>query len=187
MAPSLSPVAADALLELAWASIREGVAGRSHTPPAPRGWPVELAAPAAAFVTVTVAGDLNGCIGTLEAVEPLGVAVARLVWDAAFADPRLPRLAAADLPAAAVKISVLGPLQPLDATTIDDVCLALRPGVDGLVLVAGARRATFLPAVWSSLPDPVDFVRHLHTKAGLDVRSLSLAPAWFRYEVAEIG
>ena len=187
MAPSLSPAAADALLDLAWASIREGVAGRPHLRPDAASVPDELATPAAAFVTVTVAGDLNGCIGTLEAVEPLAVAVARLAWDAAFADPRLPRLTADDLPAAAVKISVLGPLEPLDAATIDDVCRALRPGVDGLVLVAGTRRATFLPAVWASLPDPVDFVRHLHTKAGIDVCSTSPAPAWFRYEVGEIG
>ena len=44
---------------------------------------------------------------------------------------------------------------------------ALRPGEDGLLLIAGHRRATFLPTVWSSLPDADTFLDHLFRKAGL--------------------
>ena len=43
----------------------------------------------------------------------------------------------------------------------------LAPGEDGLVLVAGGRRATFLPQVWDSLPDIESFVDALRRKAGL--------------------
>lgn len=190
MAPSLSAAAADALVELAWTSIHAGIGGRRPPPPQldGDGVPPELRAPGSAFVTVTVAGDLNGCIGTLDADEPLGAAVNRLAWDAAFADPRLPRLRVDDLPHAAVKISVLGPLEPLaGVATEDDLVRALRPGVDGLLLVAGAHRATFLPAVWATLPDPADFVRHLEVKAGLRPGRLPADAECFRYEVAEIG
>jgi AmmeMemoRadiSam system protein A len=191
MAPSLSPAAADALVELAWTSIHAGIDG--YRAPVPdldqrRDVPAELRAPGAAFVTVTVAGDLNGCIGTLGHDEPLGVAVARLAWDAAFADPRLPRLRAHDVPDAAVKISVLGPLEPIaDVDTEDDLVRELRRGVDGLLLVAGAHRATFLPAVWATLPDPVQFVRHLEAKAGLRPGWLPENAECFRYEETEIG
>lgn len=189
MAPSLSAAAADALVELAWTSILAGVDG--GRPPAPDldgdGVPAEVRAPGAVFVTVTVDGDLNGCIGTLEADGPLGVAVARLAWDAAFADPRLPRLTADDLPNAGVKISVLGPLEPMACGSEDELCAALRPGVDGVLLVAGPCRATFLPAVWATMPSPTDFVHHLEHKAGLRPGRLPPGTECFRYEVTEIG
>jgi AmmeMemoRadiSam system protein A len=187
MAPGPSPAAAEALLDLAWASIDEGVAGRGPLVPDLSDAPGEVREPGAAFVTVTVAGDLNGCIGTMEPVEPLGTAVARLAWDAAFADPRLPRLVGDDLPYAGVKISVLGPLEPMACSSEDDLCDALRPGVDGLLLVAGGHRATFLPAVWATLPDPVEFVHHLQAKAGLPRGFWPPSTACFRYEVAEIA
>jgi AmmeMemoRadiSam system protein A len=190
MAPSLSRAAADALVGLAWTSIRAGVDGLR--PPVPDlvgdDVPAELRAPGAAFVTVTVSGDLNGCIGTLDRDEPLGAAVARLAWDAAFADPRQPRLRADDLPHAAVTISVLGPLERIaGVVTEDDLVRELRPGVHGLLLVAGGHRATFLPAVWATLPHPVDFVHHLEAKAGLRPGRLPERAEWFRYEVTEIG
>jgi AMMECR1 domain-containing protein len=47
------------------------------------------------------------------------------------------------------------------------VLLRLRPGVDGLVLEAGGRSATFIPAMWEQLPDPREFLRQLRRKAGL--------------------
>lgn len=186
MAPGLSRAAADELLALAWASIEKGVAGGGPFVPDLRDASPAVRRPGAAFVTVMVAGDLNGCIGTLEADEPLGAAVARLAWDAAFADPRLPPLTAADLPAATVKVSVLGPLEPLACTSEDELCGALRPGVDGLLLVADGHRATFLPGVWHSLPDPVDFVRQLEAKAGLPPGYWSPSASCFRYQVAEV-
>ena len=34
-----------------------------------------------------------------------------------------------------------------------DLINQLRPGIDGLVILAGGRRATFLPTVWESLPE----------------------------------
>ena len=43
----------------------------------------------------------------------------------------------------------------------------IEPGLDGLILEEDFARGTFLPSVWSSLPDPVDFMRHLKRKAGL--------------------
>jgi len=43
----------------------------------------------------------------------------------------------------------------------------LRPGIDGLVLIEGMRRGTFLPSVWEQLPDPWQFLDHLKQKAGL--------------------
>ena len=49
----------------------------------------------------------------------------------------------------------------------EDALRQLRPGLDGLILQRGQRRATFLPQVWESLPTPAHFLRQLKLKAGL--------------------
>ena len=49
----------------------------------------------------------------------------------------------------------------------EDLLKQVRPGVDGLILQFRHYRATFLPAVWESLPDPYLFLAQLKHKAGL--------------------
>lgn len=173
MAPSPSPEVhlddedARQLLDVAEASIRRAVGVPGRPPPTLR---PALARPAAAFVTIHVDGRLNGCIGTVEASEPLGRAVDRLARDAALADPRLPPLRADQLARTDLEVSVLSPGEPLPAGDRQELLAALRPGRDGLVLAAGGRRALFLPDVWDQLPDPDDFVDHLLDKARLPRR-----------------
>jgi AMMECR1 domain-containing protein len=43
----------------------------------------------------------------------------------------------------------------------------LRPGIDCVVIEHAGKRATFLPQVWESLPEPADFLAGLKRKAGL--------------------
>jgi AmmeMemoRadiSam system protein A len=185
MAPSPSPEVLDALFELADLGVREGLAGRP--------WPavdVTALAPSlrertGAFVTLEVAGELNGCIGTIEATEPLGAAVARLAWAAAFDDPRLPALTVDDYRELEFKLSLLSALEPLPAASESELVAALRPGVDGLVIRAGRAQGTFLPAVWEKLPDPLTFVRHLEDKAGLRPGRWPAGLRAWRYTAAE--
>ena len=176
MAPSAPPPSADgrlgyaeaaALLELAEGAIRDGLAGRPFAAPDLSTLPPALQEPGGVFVTLRVGGELNGCIGTVEGVEPRAHAVARCARSAAFGDPRLPALRAAELPFLAVEVSVLSPLEPVAATSRQGLAVLLRPGVDGLVLASGHRRGVFLPAVWEQLPDPEDFLDHLVAKAGI--------------------
>jgi uncharacterized protein len=175
MEPSLSPEAVsslgeadvDTLFALADLGVRAGLAGKPAPTVDRELLAPALRQPAAVFVTLEVAGELNGCIGTIEPDEPLGAAVPRLAWAAAFDDPRLPALTRDEYEALEIKLSILTPMTPLPATTEEEVVAALRPGVDGLLIRKGAANATFLPAVWQKLPDPVTFVRHLEAKAGL--------------------
>ena len=64
-------------------------------------------------------------------------------------------------------MSLLSPLELLEALTEEEAISKLRPGVDGVVLRWGARQATFIPKMWEMLPAPVDFLAHLRAKAGL--------------------
>ncbi|MDE1943070.1 MAG: AmmeMemoRadiSam system protein A [Betaproteobacteria bacterium] len=126
-----------------------------------------LAEPGASFVTLTRAGRLRGCIGTLEAHQRLLLDVRQNACGAAFRDPRFPALSQRELADTDIHVSVLTPLQPMSFRNEADVLARLRPGVDGLVLEFSHHRATFLPQVWEQLPQPHHFLTQLKRKAGL--------------------
>lgn len=156
---------------------REAIAARLGTPgpgaPEPGtarephpGQP-DLTEPGASFVTLTIGGRLRGCIGSLTARRPLGQDIAANARAAAFSDPRFPPLGAEELQSVAVEVSVLSPPVPLPVASRAEAERALAPGRDGVVLISGPHRATFLPQVWDQLPQPADFLSHLLAKAGL--------------------
>lgn len=126
-----------------------------------------LALPGATFVTLTQAGELRGCIGTLEAHRPLGEDVARNAVAAAFRDPRFPPLTVGEYATTRVEVSLLTAPVPLPVRSEADLLARLVPGVDGLVFSWHGHRATFLPQVWDALPEPAAFIGQLKRKAGL--------------------
>ena len=119
------------------------------------------------FVTIRKMGDLRGCIGSLEPSRPLAQDVAHNAFQAAFRDPRFDPLREHEFETLRVELSVLSPMEPIDVANEADLLGRLTPHVDGLVIIEGARRATFLPKVWESLPDPEQFLGHLRLKCGL--------------------
>ena len=133
--------------------------------------PSWLRAPGASFVTLTSGrapgGSLRGCIGSLEAHEPLHADVESNAVAAAVGDPRFPPLTAGELADTVIEVSVLSASVPLPAVDESDLAARLRPGVDGVILSTPRHRATFLPQVWDQLPDPAEFLSHLRRKAGL--------------------
>ena len=121
----------------------------------------------AAFVTLTIKQQLRGCIGSLQAYQPLVKDVAEHAFDAAFKDPRFSPLSIAEFDAVHIHIEVLNPSQPIHFNSEQDLLNQLQPGVDGLILSENFHKGTFLPTVWESLPVPEDFLAHLKQKAGL--------------------
>ncbi|HMS90157.1 MAG TPA: AMMECR1 domain-containing protein [Acidimicrobiales bacterium] len=93
------------LLDIAEESIRSAFGRRPPT--LPDDLPAVLHECRGAFVTLHVAGALNGCIGAIVADEPLAPTVARLARSAAFDDPRLPATTPADLAHPSIDASVL--------------------------------------------------------------------------------
>jgi hypothetical protein len=156
-----------ALLDLAEGAIAEGLAGHRPSVPPEELLPPSLRQRRGVFVTLTVEGDLNGCIGSIEGVEPLGHGVARHAWSAAFADPRFPPLQRHELGRLRIEVSVLSPLAAVPAASREELIGQLRPGVDGLLLATRNQSAVFIPAVWHQLPDPRSFVDRLQAKAGM--------------------
>jgi AmmeMemoRadiSam system protein A len=151
------------LTSLARAAIASRLGMPSRTPARPE-W---LSTPGAVFVTLTLHGQLRGCIGSLEAWRPLVEDVEANARAAAFDDPRFPHLTSEELPEIRVEVSILSKPEPMNFSDEADALAQLRPGIDGVALEWGRHRGTFLPQVWEQLPDPVQFMHHLKQKAGL--------------------
>ena len=123
--------------------------------------------PAATFVTLTQQGALRGCIGSLEPHRALLDDVTANAIAAATRDHRFPQLQSSELAITRIEVSLLSKSMTMLFTSEQDALEQLRPGIDGVVLQYGQRRGTFLPQVWESLPEPVDFLVALKQKAGI--------------------
>ncbi|MGD2082377.1 MAG: AmmeMemoRadiSam system protein A [Chromatiales bacterium] len=163
----LGPEQRVTLLSVARESIAHGIERGRPLPVERAAFDPVLRERRASFVTLQQGGKLRGCIGHLEARQPLVADVAENAFSAAFRDPRFQPVGAAEVDALEVHISVLGSPVPLEFRSEDELVAQLRPGVDGLILEDGPYRGTFLPSVWESLPHPRVFLAHLKTKAGL--------------------
>ena len=107
--------------------------------------------------------------------------VSRNAYSAGFNDPRFSPLTDEEIPGLDISISVLSEPVELQFATESDLLAQMRPGVDGLILQDGAKRGTFLPAVWTTLPEPAAFLSHLKQKAGLPEGYWSAAIRAWRY------
>ncbi len=154
------------LLQLARETIQAAAHHKRLPPLNLEDFPERLRQPGATFVTLTKKGELRGCIGVLEAYQPLVVDVREHALAAAFDDYRFPPVSADELDDLRIEISYLSPLQPLEYNSPQELPSRLRPGIDGVVIKDGLQRATFLPQVWESLPDAVSFLDHLCQKMG---------------------
>ncbi len=167
------------MLDLAITSIDRALRTGRRT--VPDDLPEYLRTWGASFVTLRRRGELLGCIGTLEAYQPLGRDIVTHALAAAFDDPRFPPLETLD--GVRVEISILGELTPFAADSYRDVVRRLPR--TGAVVEARGRRGTFLPAVWEQLPTAEEFVAGLWRKASLPPRTWPVA-LW-TYEVEEFG
>jgi len=155
------------LVRLAHDSIHAGIDGEW----ARRDWEEEwLRETAASFVTLRDAGELRGCIGTVDAHRALGDDVTHNAHAAAYRDLRFPPVTAEARDRLEVEVSVLSARIPVHVRSEAEAARVLRPGIDGIVLEYGVFRATFLPQVWEGLPDPIDFLAELRRKARLPAR-----------------
>jgi AmmeMemoRadiSam system protein A len=120
----------------------------------------------ATFVTLMKDRQLRGCIGALEAYQPLAMDVREHAVAAALEDYRFPPVSGGEVASITIEISRLTRPEALAYEDARALIRALRPGLDGVILIDGPRRATFLPQVWEQLPNPEDFLAHLCHKMG---------------------
>ena len=167
------------LLSIAHASIDRQVRG---------GTPVEtgtMALPDASgvFVTIKERGRLRGCLGTLACLDGLDREVARCARDAASEDPRFPAVSPDEIPELSLEISVLGPLEEIEARPG-----AFTIGVHGLVVEQGVQRGLLLPQVATEWGwDAEQFLRQTCVKAGLPPDAWRNGARVFRFAAEVFG
>jgi AmmeMemoRadiSam system protein A len=160
----MTPEQGSLLLALARTAIAEAFGGPAASCPPHDGW---LDEPAALFVSLYHRGALRGCVGSLEARQPLFRELVDKARAAAFADSRMPPLAAEELADLDIEITLLHPLEALPSRTEGELLAHLRPGQDGLLLRSREGSAVYIPKVWHQLPQAESFLRHLLRKAGI--------------------
>ncbi len=128
------------LLELARTTIDHHL---RRQPPAPPGEvaPGPLHDACGAFVTLTQAGQLRGCIGYTVSPKPLFQTVMDCAISASTKDPRFPPMDIEELPRTHIEISVLSPFFEIKDVNEIEV------GKHGLMISRGGRRGLLLPQV----------------------------------------
>jgi AmmeMemoRadiSam system protein A len=115
-----------------------------------------------AFVTLQKKGQLRGCIGYIQAYEPLHQTIEKMAEAAAFKDPRFSPVKEKELPELEIEISVLTPLQ-----RIKDVN-EIQVGTHGIYIKKGWLSGLLLPQVATEYGwDRQTFLDHTCQKAGL--------------------
>ena len=122
-----------ALVDLARRAVAAQVAGLPDVAPLDIGLPDA----SGVFVTIKRRGELRGCLGTLQCSRGLAAEVARCAADAVSEDPRVPPVAADELPELSVEVSVLGPLEEIDPRDSE----AITVGRHGLARSTGSGAA----------------------------------------------
>lgn len=143
----------------------------------------ELAKEQATFVTLTIGGQLRGCIGSIVPHRRLIDDLVANARAAAFEDPRFPPLSREEFDRVDIEVSLLTVPQPLPYTDVEDLRSKIEPGKDGVILQLDGRQATFLPQVWEELNDFDLFFAHLCAKAGLPANCLAYHPTIYTYRV----
>ena len=135
-----------------------------------------------AFVSLHNRGDLRGCIGHIEANEPLGRVVSRCAVAACSTDPRFPPVTASELPHLDIELSLLGPLEAIAGPA--DIAV----GRHGLVVEIGWRRGLLLPQVATEWQwDAETFLAHTCRKAGLPNDAWRKGAKMWRFEAEVCG
>jgi AmmeMemoRadiSam system protein B/AmmeMemoRadiSam system protein A len=165
------------LLDTARKSIEHGLKKHSPIKINPADFSGILCETRATFVTLKINNQLRGCIGTTEAVQTLVSSIAANAFSAAFRDPRFKPLSAEEYKNIELSISVLTPQLPVSFETESELIAQIIPGTDGLTILKGSKKATFLPAVWESLPKVEDFLAQLKLKAGIKPNEV-IEKAW---------
>jgi AmmeMemoRadiSam system protein A len=136
--PSLSEADRRAALQLARTAVVEAVSHRKLPDTFPREG--AFAERRGVFVTLHVRNRLQGCIGVIEANEPLGEAIVRCAASAALEDPRFAPMKPEQLDELSIEISLLSPMEPIAPEAIEI-------GRHGLFVRLHAQRGLLLPQV----------------------------------------
>ena len=172
------------VIELCRKTISAGLHSSSYVP---QNYPCVFEESGACFVTLTIAGQLRGCIGSVIAHRPLIMDLIKNAHSAAFADPRFNPLTSEELYEIDIEVSLLSSPEKMQFKTEDELMEQIVPRRDGIIIRDGNYQAVFLPCVWEQLPDKTEFMQALKQKAGLKKSYFSETFTAFRFSAVELA
>ncbi|NMB67077.1 AmmeMemoRadiSam system protein A [Candidatus Woesearchaeota archaeon] len=117
------------------------------------------------FVTLTLNGELRGCIGSLTPTKPLWKEVIENSINAAFNDFRFLPLSKKEFNELKIEISILSELEKIEYISLEDLFKKIKN--KGVFIRHNGFSATYLPQVWNEIKSPLTFLSSLCKKAGL--------------------
>ena len=122
----------------------------------------EIAKPSACFVSLKIAGQLRGCIGTIEpTMRDLAEEIIENAISASTRDPRFPPVQSIELAQLSVSVDVLSAPKPATEAELD-------PKRFGLIIEQGYRRGLLLPDL-EGVNDVATQKRIVAQKGGIDL------------------
>ncbi len=128
------------LLQLARLAIKNNFLTEQEKPKFDKNNPL-FYSKAGAFVTLTINHKLRGCIGYVEAYQPLYKTIMEAAFQAAFNDPRFSPLSKEEYSRIKIEVSILS--EPFPLENYDEIVV----GKHGLILEEGTRKGLLLPQV----------------------------------------
>ncbi|HWQ64136.1 MAG TPA: TIGR00296 family protein [Methanospirillum sp.] len=155
-------------LSYARSVLHEHIAGTPYGEPS---WPAIFSRKRGVFVTLTIHGDLRGCIGYPYPVLPLKEAIHDAACTASTEDPRFPPVKSDELSHISVEVTILTEPKLLEVAP-DMRASAIEVGKYGLIVKGYGRSGLLLPQVpvewgWNTR----EFLDHTCNKAGLPAKS----------------
>jgi AmmeMemoRadiSam system protein A len=137
---------------------------------------------AGAFVTLTIRGELRGCIGQIEPRDPVGAVIVHCAAAAALEDPRFSPVSPIELPSLGIEVSVLTSAE--EVTDVDRI----EVGRHGLIVAQNGHRGLLLPQVatdhgWSR----EQFLAETCRKAGLPKDAWQRGAKIYSFEAEVFG
>ncbi|NLI61946.1 MAG: TIGR00296 family protein [Methanosarcinaceae archaeon] len=134
------------------------------------------------FVTLTISGELRGCIGFAHPYVELGDAIRQVSMSAAFEDPRFLPLTEKEFKNTLFEVTILTAPEELTCPFTEFVN-NIEIGKHGLIVEYGERKGLLLPQVAVEHNfDVIDFLCETSKKAGLAPTAWKYGSKVYRFE-----
>jgi AmmeMemoRadiSam system protein B/AmmeMemoRadiSam system protein A len=170
---------ADGVISICHGSIETALGGTNEDFPSPL--PEVMKQLGASFVTLEIGGNLRGCIGSIQAYQPLVTDLMQNARGAAFRDTRFLPLSVDEFRNITIRVSLLSQPSKIQFGNEQELLDAIVPGMDGIIIRDGTYQAVYLPCVWEQLPDKENFLSSLKLKAGLPANHFSKTFQAFKF------
>ncbi len=141
----------------------------------------------ASYVRLSINGQLRGEFGSPLTHEHLSQSIRQCAYRAAFSDPKFQPLKANELPMLDVEVSLVTPLEAIDAHSVAELGDCIIPTIDGLHVATNYGDFSMFPDAWAAHSNTRMFITQLMRKAYIDPREWNDDYKWYKFQTLTFG